>query len=204
MDINHILLIGGQPALDFINTVEERGTGTELNYLSEYATLALWCVRVGLISDPFAQHLLGQAAQHPVSAERVWEGAMDFRQHLTRIIHAIARSKNPPKVAVSAFNATLAQAFVHRRLQPSESGDMDWSWKPAGMALEIPIWEIVLSATDLMTNAQNRQRIRFCANGSCGWAFLDTSRNGRRRWCRMADCGNIAKVRRFRERQRSA
>jgi len=32
--------------------------------------------------------------------------------------------------------------------------------------------------------------------------FLDTSRNGRRHWCDMKDCGNLAKVRRFRQRLR--
>jgi predicted RNA-binding Zn ribbon-like protein len=30
----------------------------------------------------------------------------------------------------------------------------------------------------------------------------DNSRSRRRQWCDMADCGNLAKVRRFRERQR--
>jgi predicted RNA-binding Zn ribbon-like protein len=34
--------------------------------------------------------------------------------------------------------------------------------------------------------------------------FLDTSRGRRRRWCRMGVCGNVSKVRRFRDRQRGA
>jgi predicted RNA-binding Zn ribbon-like protein len=33
--------------------------------------------------------------------------------------------------------------------------------------------------------------------------FLDISKNGRRQWCDMQDCGNLAKVRRFRQRQSS-
>ena len=31
---------------------------------------------------------------------------------------------------------------------------------------------------------------------SCRWLFLDTSRNGRRRWCSMATCGSRIKARR--------
>jgi predicted RNA-binding Zn ribbon-like protein len=34
--------------------------------------------------------------------------------------------------------------------------------------------------------------------------FLDTSRNRRRQWCDMQDCGNRAKVQRFRRKQRPA
>ncbi|MGA2590961.1 MAG: CGNR zinc finger domain-containing protein [Bryobacteraceae bacterium] len=36
----------------------------------------------------------------------------------------------------------------------------------------------------------------------CGWMFLDTTRNRSRQWCDMRDCGNRAKVRRFREKRR--
>ena len=44
---------------------------------------------------------------------------------------------------------------------------------------------------------------RICANDACRWVFEDTSRGGRRRWCDMQSCGNRAKVRRFRSRQRA-
>ncbi|HAT18121.1 MAG TPA: hypothetical protein DCS76_10030 [Gemmatimonadetes bacterium] len=43
---------------------------------------------------------------------------------------------------------------------------------------------------------------RYHADG-CLWLFIDKSRNRSRRWCDMADCGNQAKVRRFRERARA-
>jgi predicted RNA-binding Zn ribbon-like protein len=33
--------------------------------------------------------------------------------------------------------------------------------------------------------------------------FFDTSRNGRRAWCDMKTCGNLAKVRRFRSKQKT-
>ena len=43
---------------------------------------------------------------------------------------------------------------------------------------------------------------RYHADG-CLCLFIDKSRNRSRRWCDMADCGNQAKVRRFRERARA-
>jgi predicted RNA-binding Zn ribbon-like protein len=44
-------------------------------------------------------------------------------------------------------------------------------------------------------------RVKVCASDVCRWAFLDTSRNGSRRWCDMAGCGNRAKNRAWRQRQ---
>lgn len=44
-------------------------------------------------------------------------------------------------------------------------------------------------------------RLKLCAGENCGWLFLDHSKNRSRRWCTMADCGTLTKVRRFRARQ---
>jgi predicted RNA-binding Zn ribbon-like protein len=52
-----------------------------------------------------------------------------------------------------------------------------------------------------------RKRLKWvgqCPGEECGWLFLDITRSGRRPWCDMADCGNLAKVRRFRERHRAS
>lgn len=43
-------------------------------------------------------------------------------------------------------------------------------------------------------------RIRVCASETCGLLLVDTSRPGKRRWCSMQRCGNLAKVRGHRER----
>lgn len=45
-----------------------------------------------------------------------------------------------------------------------------------------------------------RARVRECAAQDCALLFVDTSRPGRRRWCSMARCGNIAKTRTYRGR----
>ncbi|WP_053203420.1 CGNR zinc finger domain-containing protein [Jiangella muralis] len=43
-------------------------------------------------------------------------------------------------------------------------------------------------------------RIRVCASETCGLLLVDTSRPGKRRWCSMQRCGNLAKVRAHRGR----
>jgi predicted RNA-binding Zn ribbon-like protein len=45
-------------------------------------------------------------------------------------------------------------------------------------------------------------RLKACPGDRCGWAFYDRSRNHSRTWCAMSVCGNRAKARSYRARQR--
>jgi len=60
-----------------------------------------------------------------------------------------------------------------------------------------------LSAVALFTSAQGA-RVKECADDrGCGWLFVDTTRNGSRRYCFSNECGNRARQVAFRRRQRS-
>jgi predicted RNA-binding Zn ribbon-like protein len=48
------------------------------------------------------------------------------------------------------------------------------------------------------------ERLKACPREDCEWAFYDHSKNRSGRWCKMEVCGNVAKARAFRERQRAA
>ncbi|MCW5254559.1 MULTISPECIES: CGNR zinc finger domain-containing protein [unclassified Streptomyces] len=67
-----------------------------------------------------------------------------------------------------------------------------------------PVWGAAWTAAHdylrLLTTAADR--IRLCDQPDCIRYFLDTSRNGTRRWCSMALCGNRAKAARHYARSR--
>ena len=204
MDIDQIPLIGGHPALHFLNTVEEPDSPAAVNYLPSYDHLLRWSARVGLLSA--AQVALLAEAHHPWLTEGAWSEAMDLRRAMDAIFRAIAKGKPPPARALDAFNATLAAAHAHRRLahqrlSNSVSG-LAWDWGAHGDKLEIAPWTIALSAAELLTDPARCRQVKVCDNHACDWLFLDESPSGRRRWCRMNVCGNAAKVRRFREKQK--
>lgn len=46
------------------------------------------------------------------------------------------------------------------------------------------------------------RRIRVCSAPDCQWVFVDRSRPGTGKWCLMSACGNRAKNRAYRERNR--
>jgi predicted RNA-binding Zn ribbon-like protein len=60
--------------------------------------------------------------------------------------------------------------------------------------------EIALSVARYLTGEEYK-RLKMCDNAGCRWMFHDDTKNRSRRWCRV--CGNVDKVRRFRERQRA-
>src|SRR5689334_12678380 len=47
----------------------------------------------------------------------------------------------------------------------------------------------------------DRERVRIC--GNCGWLFVDSTRNGNKRWCGQT-CGSRTKARRYYARKRKA
>ncbi len=76
-----------------------------------------------------------------------------------------------------------------------------WEWNDTKPVLDRILWAISVSAAEMLTTS-DLTRLRQCPGEDCGWLFDDTTRNRSRQWCDMKDCGNIAKVRRFRSRSR--
>ena len=62
---------------------------------------------------------------------------------------------------------------------------------------------VALDAAFMLGTPAERGRIRICAAEHCSARFFDRSPAGRRRWCDMRRCGNVAKARRHRERERA-
>jgi predicted RNA-binding Zn ribbon-like protein len=198
MDVASIPLIAGHPALDFLNTVEAHDAPDAANYLPSYEHLLRWSERVRLLSA--GQVIRLSEAHHPWLTEGAWSEAMDLRRVLDAIFRAIAHGKPPPDRALAAFNILLTSALAHRRLSPA----LAWDWGEHGDRLELAAWTIAISAAELLTDPMRRAQVKVCGNHACDWLFLDESPSGRRRWCRMNVCGNAAKVRRFREKQKRA
>ena len=87
----------------------------------------------------------------------------------------------------AALDAVLAHGRVRRRWRdgaPLDVAEVEPAWLPA--------WTAASAHLDLVVAGP--ERVRRCAAGSCVLVFLDTSRNGTRRWCSMASCGSRAKA----------
>jgi predicted RNA-binding Zn ribbon-like protein len=80
-------------------------------------------------------------------------------------------------------------------------GGFVWAWSADEGPIEAILGPIALSALTLLTQS-DLSRIKQCQGDHCGWLFFDTTKNRSRRWCEMEVCGNRAKQRALRARQK--
>jgi predicted RNA-binding Zn ribbon-like protein len=196
------LFRGGHSALDFLNTVGWRLSDDPLEFLSDYPALVAWAEQAGLIDHRDRLRLLRHADTHPKAADAELRSARRLRELLYGLIAPLAVGRRPATDVLDRFTERVTEAADVRSLVlKNRSPRWTWGTRPYG-SLEPVLAQIVWSTAELIESGAIAQ-VRQCAGDPCGWLFLDTSNGGRRRWCSMADCGNLAKVRRHRDRQRS-
>jgi predicted RNA-binding Zn ribbon-like protein len=195
-------LLGERPCLNFVNTLDPRGGDEPRDYLLGYADLVDWSVYAGILPGERALDLLRAAEGDPARARAAFERAIDLREAAHRVFLAGARREAPPVPDLDALRDTYLAALARARLLPGAAG-YGWAWEEGDEALDRPLWPIARSAIELLT-APEMARVKECANHGCGWLFLDTSKNGSRRWCSMEGCGSQVKGRRQYARRRAA
>ncbi|MFE6104928.1 CGNR zinc finger domain-containing protein [Streptomyces laurentii] len=98
--------------------------------------------------------------------------------------------------AANGLNETLRHGRIQRLLGPEGPESV--------IDTDSPAWLAAWSAAEayLRLLEEHPDRIRKCANPECVLHFYDVSKNGGRRWCSMAGCGNRAKTQRHYTRHR--
>ncbi|MBI5035141.1 MAG: ABATE domain-containing protein [Chloroflexi bacterium] len=195
-EIHH--LIAGELCLDFANTLYGHDKTPIHEYLNSYRDLVLWSQHAGRFDQRTADVLLRKAERFPNEALVVFHRAIALRETLFRLFDAVANHKSPSNTDLAALDAARIEAISHSHLvRTAKSFTLDWNDQTA---LDQMLWEIAVSAADLMTS-DRLALVRECSGDLCDWLFVDTSRNHMRRWCSMSMCGNRAKVRRFAHRK---
>jgi predicted RNA-binding Zn ribbon-like protein len=194
--------IGGRLCLDFANTIGSHAGPDPAEHLETYSDLLAWARQLDVLPARAAKQLTSEAERHPAAAAACLARAKNLRAALYRIFSAIAAGVAPPGAELAELNRAVQDALARQRLV-FEEGRMSWTFD-AGPELDAMLWPVARDAADLLTTDHAIGRIRECASDTCGWLFVDTSKNKSRRWCDMADCGNRAKARRHYRRQQEA
>lgn len=205
-------LVGGRLCLDFVNTVDGRKSDSPRgksqpattivlgDKLRDYSDLVEWSRHAGIVTAAEAGRLLKNSKGKATEARAVFERAIALREALHRICKATVLGRRPQSVDLETVNDELLGSRSHERLIQAVD-EFRWEWVGSEAALDRMLWSIAHSGAEFLTTG-DLSRLRECGGEECGWLFEDTSKNRSRQWCHMNDCGNLAKVRRFRTRLR--
>jgi predicted RNA-binding Zn ribbon-like protein len=184
--------VGGDPSLDFVNTVDWTPDGLVNERLVDFRRLLEWGKRAGVIDRGEAARLARAARGRPRAAQNAYGHARRGRWVLQRLFTSIT-ARHAASPALEDFNDLLRRASVHLALvfATRTSGSVEWRAN-RGDDLDLILWKVARSAEELLTSGE-AARLRVCAGPDCGWIYVDRSRNGLRRWCEMQTCGTQAK-----------
>ncbi len=193
--------IGGRLCLDFVNTVGGRDHAGAVirDKIATYEDLLAWTVLAGSVDLRRAGVLARLAAREAREAANVLARAIQLREALYRIFKCAIEGWRPRAADADVLRDELSIARARQRLS-AHGGRFLWTFPERLTALDSILWPVPLSAAELFTSGE-LSRLGQCGGDECGWLFLDTSRNHRRQWCDMQDCGNRAKVKTFRQKQ---
>ncbi len=190
-------LTGGALCLDFVNTIDDRPTGPK-ELLNTYGDLVAWAGQAGVLEPGQATTLRTEAARRRDAAAAALEGARALREATHAVLKAAMAGAAVPADSLGMLEAAVPPSMARRRLVQTATG-FEWEWAYDDAALDGLLAPVVESAATLLTSP-DLSRVRECEAETCGWLFLDRSRNRSRRWCDMSVCGNRAKVRRHYQR----
>ncbi|WP_295123663.1 CGNR zinc finger domain-containing protein [uncultured Chitinophaga sp.] len=198
--ISTLLLDGGTLCLNFTNTIANRSVPEPFDYLGNYLDILRWYRRTEVLKPSVIKTLERLAKAYPPKAAAVFEKAIALRELLYAMFAGQAEGLSPKEQLVAEFNQYLAAAFSQLNLDHYNRKE------PATLSFTMPEldlvwWEIVKSAVEVFTSRQ-LQLVRRCP--ACNWLFVDKSKNHSRKWCNMATCGDVHKVKQFYERKKKS
>ncbi len=187
MTDHHFELVGGDAALDFLNTVHAWTVPEPRDYVPTFLEALRFGEAAGVITRTEARRLAADAASGELRRLR------ELRSRLERIFRATVTERATSPEDLDALAQDAADAARAARLQRARGRLIRAiDSKEAGPATLR--WRLVEAAVALLTS-DRLARVNACP--SCGWFFLDTTKNRSRRWCSMAMCGSAAKARSY-------
>jgi predicted RNA-binding Zn ribbon-like protein len=103
------------------------------------------------------------------------------------------------KERVQRLDRAAGHAGVRVRFSPGAEPEL----VPEGRGADAALGRLMAIVADAVAD-RSWDRLKACPREECEWAFYDHSKNRSGRWCKMEDCGNLAKAKAFRERRRAA
>jgi predicted RNA-binding Zn ribbon-like protein len=193
------LFVGERLWLDFVNC--EHGL-RRFDALRDFDTLVRWLEAALVLDGERASGIRRRAQQQPAGASAALVDARRVRTALRVLAERGPLSERSRAEGLLEINRVLGRSAGTRRVELRPDGSFIRTFVPVGDAFAGLVIPVVESAADALILGE-LSRVRRCADPRCHRVFFDNTKNGRRRWCDMATCGNRAKAARHREKLRA-
>jgi predicted RNA-binding Zn ribbon-like protein len=196
-------LVGDRLWLDFANTDDTRRITTpadvsrRIDLLRDFDLFIEWLESTAVLDAERAAGIRRRAAQQPAGAAAALVEARRVRAALRTLAERGTQSPKARADALAEINRILGRSTGTRRLEERPDGGYVRTFVTVGDAFAGLMLPVVDSAADSLISGE-LARVRRCSDPRCPRVFLDTTKNGTRRWCDMATCGNRAKAARHR------
>lgn len=172
---------------EFVNTIDVETGDDEFGHGDSAAareSMRAWLMEHGLLTDGESVDGAG------------YERVRAVRDLLRRMLLA-----NHDHVSDRGAEADLHRLAAGAPLVVGFEAPGRTSLRPVAGGVEGVLGRLLAQVHEAMGNG-TWPRLKLCREGTCQWAFYDTSRNRSGTWCSMKVCGNRTKVRKYQARRR--
>lgn len=190
MTANDFPFFGNALWVDFINTEPARPDGRREDLIASSHCFERWAHAAQLVN--------ADSALRPSHA--AMEDVLLFRTLLREGAENLIAKQALSASMVATVNEKLALSPLISTLVNKDTG-----WDLASHTIANPVAGLLgtLAADFANTLVSGRSdKLRKCEHHGCVMLFIDTSKNGKRRWCSMETCGNREKAAGHRARSR--
>jgi predicted RNA-binding Zn ribbon-like protein len=116
-DVASMMLVGGHPALDFVNTLGGLSDDPNDEYLHDYGDLLAWCVRAGLLTPSEEGRVRVLAGASSAEAARVLGRTLELRIAVDRILRHRLAGRHPAVQDLRLVASAYVEAVDHAELK---------------------------------------------------------------------------------------
>ncbi|MGH2467914.1 MAG: CGNR zinc finger domain-containing protein [Candidatus Limnocylindrales bacterium] len=185
-----------QDGLDFIDTLELE-KGLPVDHLTDLPAALEWLQAHDLLHLEAMEAAIAAGQAQPELAARTLRRIRRLRAAMRELVDASVERRPPALDQLGEVNKSLRTHYVYVLVPAPDGVSLDH--RHEGDPVDGALARLAESLARELSQG-DVDRLRVCANPTCQWAFFDTSRTGRRKWCNMSTCGNRAKAARHRQR----
>ena len=184
--------IGGHPALDFLNTVDDQDKQRQTSRITDWPSFVAWGQASSMFSEVQIDNFKNEVEN--TKTESLLANIHMLRETVYAAFTSVLTSEKQPDTDMLKLETLIKTAISNASLITDKTG---YRWVPDTKNADW-ITDVLILSIERLLRSEDILRLKECKR--CSWMFLNKGRGKGRQWCNMNTCGNRAKSASFRNR----